>query len=170
MIDVRRYQHAEKRKWIAQALTDHSLDMMESEILEHTGTFCSQLVDPGKKSSSDRTTRDWSSARNVQHLVRELTFDVMGDICFGYSFQMLVDNANHGMLEAMKDGGRYLYAVSAFILSNPSMGLTFITDRAYVTAHQKPDLQMAFSLAKQRCRPFCELCQDALCSPVSQWQ
>ena len=112
MIDVRRYQHVEKRKWIAQALTEHSLDMMESDILEHARTFGSQLVDV-EKSGSDTATRGWSSACNVQHLVRELAFDIMGDIRFGYSFQMLVDNANHGMLEAMKEGGRYLYAVSA---------------------------------------------------------
>lgn len=110
MIDVHKYHHAEKRKVIARALNDHSLDLMDGVLLQHTRTFCKLLSDL-EESISAGGPQGWSIARNVQPIVRQLTFDVMGDVCFGYSFQMMANSTNHYIFGAMKQGGRCLYAV-----------------------------------------------------------
>jgi hypothetical protein len=103
-------QHAQKRKVIAQALTDRSLDLIDSVMLQHTRIFCKLLVD-SEESDSAIGAQDWSTARNVQKLISQLSFDVMGDICFGHSFQMMVNSTNHYIFGNMKEGGRCLYAV-----------------------------------------------------------
>ena len=110
MIDVHKYQHAEKRKVIARALNDCSLDRMDDVLLQHMRTFCKLLFD-SKESSSPGDPRDWCSARNIQTIFRQFAFDVMGEVCFGHSFQMMTNCINRYILGAMKGGGRCLYAV-----------------------------------------------------------
>lgn len=119
MIDVKRYHHAEKRKVIAQALTDHSLELVDDVLLQHIETFCSLIVREGNGKSSS-SSEEWSTPLDVQILTRHLGFDIMGDVCFGSTFDMMTDTANHYIHGAMKQGGQCLYAVSSSITTLPA--------------------------------------------------
>lgn len=108
MVDVHKYQHNEKRKVVAQALTGRALDAMAEVLARHTRIFCKVL---SETQSSGRPAKDWGSPCDVHPIVRQLTFDIMGDVCFGNSFDTMTSSGNHYIFRAMKQGGRCLYAV-----------------------------------------------------------
>jgi cytochrome P450 len=73
---INREEHAKKRRVLSYAFSDKALKSMEEHILVHVRHFCSRL----------------SSAvvpQNASLWCDSLTFDVMGDLCFGKSFGML---------------------------------------------------------------------------------
>lgn len=85
---------------------------MEQVILENIWKFCAQLI------HFDNNQEDeWSKAVDVAHLANHLSFDIMGTVCFGKSFEMLENPANRYILDVLSDGAQCLNTVSQTLAS-----------------------------------------------------
>ena len=103
-------QHAAKRRALAQPLSDQGLKELESSFLDNVEKFCSSLVDASGDASNESIT--WSQPRDVSKLTAYLSFDSMGDICFGQNFGMMEQPDNRYLLDVISDGVQGLVTVS----------------------------------------------------------
>ena len=103
--------HGRKRRIVAQGLSDGAIMAMEDHVLKNVRNFCSKMIRRGTPSSCDDGQSDgkssqmtWGPAKNMTHWTGCLTFDVMGDLCFSHSFDMLESKANQYMLKVLPAG------------------------------------------------------------------
>ncbi|CAI6236518.1 unnamed protein product [Periconia digitata] len=76
--------HARKRKVLNQAFTGESVKHAASFAIEHTDRWIDLLV-----KDEDIVTEDgWSKLRNMSDWTNYIIFDILGDICFGRSFEI----------------------------------------------------------------------------------
>lgn len=66
-------------------------------------TFCSALgTKPMPLTETAASGKDqWSVAQNMADWCNYLTFDVMGDLCFGKAFEMLENNGNRHVIDLL---------------------------------------------------------------------
>lgn len=84
--------HARKRRVLAHAFSDGAVKAMERYILQNVRTFTNGL---GASSDAVGTQRKgWGAGQNMADWCNYLTFDVMGDLCFGKAFGMLERDEN----------------------------------------------------------------------------
>jgi hypothetical protein len=69
---------------------------MERYILANIRTFCDSL---GAAASNDSEKKGWSVGQNMADWCNYLTFDIMGDLCFGKAFGMLERPDNRFAIE-----------------------------------------------------------------------
>lgn len=84
--------HARKRRVLSHAFSDSAIKSMENHILAHVRTFCDNLgsaLNPQAWSPMEKPTSGWTPAKNISDQANYLTFDIMGDLCFGKAFGML---------------------------------------------------------------------------------
>jgi cytochrome P450 len=82
--------HGRKRRVLSQAFSDNALKGMESVMLLHVRQLCSILGGERKENGETKwNMADWFSY---------LSYDVMGELCFGKSYDMLVDGARRGVI------------------------------------------------------------------------
>ena len=108
---VDRAVHGRKRRVMSQALAGNMVKAMEDHILEHVNVFCNCMIDKTAGSATKAIT-DWSSARSMTSWSSRLTFDVMGDVAFGRTFEMLKSETNRYILDILPDGVHGLNLVS----------------------------------------------------------
>ena len=110
-IDVR--EHLRKRRALSKALSDKSLKALEGALLRNVNNFCGQLLDGGGHSTAGTKSQDgWSPPREMAELGNCMTFDIMGDFCFGRSFHMTDVADNRYLLDVISDGAQGLNIVS----------------------------------------------------------
>ncbi|PLN81693.1 cytochrome P450 [Aspergillus taichungensis] len=81
--------HGRKRRVLSQAFSDHALKAMEDVVLLHVRQLCDKLANSqGSTNYSGKEDR----VRNLASWFSWLTYDVMGELCFGKSFDMLQGN------------------------------------------------------------------------------
>ncbi|KAJ4354681.1 uncharacterized protein N0V89_006418 [Didymosphaeria variabile] len=76
--------HARKRKLLNQAFTDKSAKHAAKFVVEHTERWIDLLADNKDAPSGD----GWTSTRNMSDWNDWLVFDILGDLCFGRSFDV----------------------------------------------------------------------------------
>ena len=81
---------------------------MEGAILNNFKCFCDQLAIP----TLDAPQKGWSQPKDMAQLMGYLTFDVMGDICFGRNFETLISTQNRDLIGVISDGAQGLNTVS----------------------------------------------------------
>lgn len=88
--------HGRKRRVLSHAFSDAAIKSMENHILAHIRQFCSNLggSNMGEKALtktvySEKTENDWTTPKNITDQANYMTFDIMGDLCFGKAFGML---------------------------------------------------------------------------------
>lgn len=74
---------------LSQAFSDNALKGMEEVMLLHVRQLCSILGGDGQGKGRKWNMADWFSY---------LSYDVMGELCFGKSYDMLVDGARRGVI------------------------------------------------------------------------
>lgn len=78
-------QHASKRRILAQLFTETALKGVEERVLSHISTFCACLH-TGRSS-------EWGMAKNMASWSDFLSFDIISDLCYGKSFNLLESEA-----------------------------------------------------------------------------
>jgi cytochrome P450 len=78
--------HARKRRVLSHAFSDTAVKQMEKYILGNIRTFCEGI---GGGPVNLAETKGWSAPQNMADWCNYLTFDIMGDLCFGKAFGML---------------------------------------------------------------------------------
>lgn len=97
--------HGRKRRVLSQAFSDNALKGMEDVMLLHVRQLCSIL---GRGSGSPAET-----TFNMADWFGYLTYDVMGELCFGKSFDMLIDRAKRKMVHLVDRAAYRHYVVCA---------------------------------------------------------
>ncbi|TAQ91634.1 hypothetical protein B7494_g39 [Chlorociboria aeruginascens] len=95
--------HMRKRRVLSRALSDRALKSMESVLSDKLRGFCDQFsVKPGY--ADEKAAEAWSDTKNMSELLKYLTFDLMGDFCFGQSFNVMEKSENRYLLKVICDG------------------------------------------------------------------
>lgn len=88
--------HGRKRRVLSHAFSDAAIKSMEDRILTHIRQFCSNLggCEMGERAlrknvHSEKSENHWTTPKNLSDQANYMTFDVMGDLCFGKAFGML---------------------------------------------------------------------------------
>ncbi|KAF2761963.1 cytochrome P450 [Pseudovirgaria hyperparasitica] len=87
--------HARKRRVLSHAFSDSAIKAMENHIIAHIRVFCDKLGEKAfprgrtVESLEKYSQEKWSKAQNIADWANYMTFDIMGDLCFGKSFGML---------------------------------------------------------------------------------
>lgn len=123
IIDTAKHNHAPKRKVVAYALSENSLAQVESSMLSSINKFC-ELIKNEKRQDAKRSQETWSAARDVSEYASYLSFDIMGQICFGQSFDTLEKSENRDILHVISDGAQCLNTVSKTYTSKASSAET----------------------------------------------
>lgn len=76
--------HAKKRKLLNLVFTQKSVSTSGTFINKHVDRWHELLV-----SSSDNDHRDWTEPINISERLDCLVFDILGDLCFGKSFEIV---------------------------------------------------------------------------------
>lgn len=111
IIDTAQHSHAPKRKVLAHALSEKSLAQVENSMLSSISKFC-KLVKNEKQQDTKRSQETWSAASDVSKYTSYLSFDIMGQVCFGQSFDTLEKSDNRYILNVLSDGAQCLNTVS----------------------------------------------------------
>lgn len=84
--------HGRKRRVLSQAFSDSALKSMEDVMLLHVRQLCAVLAGERQDESDVKIGEGASKGavvRNMADWFNYLTYDVMGELCFGKSFDML---------------------------------------------------------------------------------
>lgn len=88
---------------------------MEDHVLKHVRKFCDKLLRSEmfeSEISFEHASEDWSPAKDMSRWASYLTFDIMGDLCFSNTFNMMDSSENHYMLDVLPAGVQGLNIVS----------------------------------------------------------
>lgn len=119
--------HGRKRRVLSQAFSDHALKGMEDVMLLHVRQLCAVLAGhDGVDSDWDDLEEETKGAvvRNMGDWFSYLTYDVMGELCFGKSFDMLVSRGKRHMVKLVDRAANRHYVVSLLLQQNPARPLT----------------------------------------------
>ena len=108
---------------------------MEAYTLPVVRKFCKLLTSKVQQNGKERNT-DWTSPIDIALLYSYLSFDIMGQVCFRHSFDMLEKEENRHILETLTDGAQCLNTVSKLLLLHRRL-----TDWWQVS-HMQPLLQI----------------------------
>ncbi|KAI5364608.1 Putative cytochrome P450 [Septoria linicola] len=85
--------HARKRRVLSQAFSDAAIKSMENHILAHVRQFCQNLAGDNSlttfASAGNPENKGYGAPVEISDQANYLTFDIMGDLCFGKAFGML---------------------------------------------------------------------------------
>jgi cytochrome P450 len=90
--------HARKRRVLSHAFSDLAIKTMEKYVIDKVQTFSRVLpraqLDMLNASDSKSEVSEWSAPRNMAGMCDWLAFDIMGELAFGKSFDMLESPTN----------------------------------------------------------------------------
>ncbi|KAK2732727.1 hypothetical protein FQN57_002481 [Myotisia sp. PD_48] len=91
--------HGRKRRVLSQAFSEHALKGMEDVMLGNIRQFLAIMGgdEPGLESGTTNTEKGLA-VRNMSDWFAYLTYDVMGELCFGKSFGMLIDRGRRDVI------------------------------------------------------------------------
>lgn len=78
--------HSRKRRVLSHAFSENALRSLETYMIQNVNSWLSIL---GDSQTTDKA--QWSSPKNMTQLANYVTFDVLGDLCFGKPFGLLQD-------------------------------------------------------------------------------
>ncbi|CAI7630660.1 unnamed protein product [Penicillium pancosmium] len=88
--------HGRKRRVLSQAFSDAALKGMEDVMLLHVRQLCAVLAGSGFEADESQDRK--GLVRNMGNWFSYLSYDVMGELCFGKSFDMLITDSRRHMI------------------------------------------------------------------------
>lgn len=77
---INKTDHARKRRILNAAFSDRALKSAEPFIIRHVDRWCQRLLEGSEKD------KGWSQPKNMADWSDYLVFDILGDLCYGRSF------------------------------------------------------------------------------------
>ncbi|KAF2087755.1 cytochrome P450 [Saccharata proteae CBS 121410] len=96
---INKIDHGRKRRILSQGLGDNALAQVEPTIINLVGKFCSLLT-------GSTEAGEWSKPVDMANIANYLTFDVMSDLVFGTSYEMLDRPDKHWITTDLESGGQ----------------------------------------------------------------
>ncbi|EER23657.1 hypothetical protein D8B26_001785 [Coccidioides posadasii str. Silveira] len=96
---IDKHVHGRKRRVLSQAFSDNALKGMEGVMLVNIRQFCAIMAgdEPSLDAGAQRTQKGFV-VRNMADWFGYLTYDVMGELCFGKSFGMLIERGKREVI------------------------------------------------------------------------
>ena len=98
---------------LSHAFSEAALKGMESYVLEQVRDLCDKL---------GNSTDEWSEPRNMSVWADYLAFDVLGELCYGKSFEMKERGNNRYVAELVPIAVRAVYEVSDGCIADMTQG------------------------------------------------
>jgi hypothetical protein len=102
--------HGRKRRVLSQAFSDAALKGMEDVMLLHVRQLCAVLAGSGFEADESQDRK--GLVRNMGNWFSYLSYDVMGELCFGKSFDMLITDSRRHMIGLVDRAANRHYVVS----------------------------------------------------------
>lgn len=113
MIDTETFQHSNKRRAISNGLHGKATKHIEESVTRNLEKLCSIIT--------KNILYDWSSSFNVAEMFNYLSFDIMGDVCFGRTFNMQEQKEHRYIVDIVSDGAQCLNTVNhTLFYTNPT--------------------------------------------------
>jgi hypothetical protein len=94
-------------------LNEAGIKLFEDRVLERIQVFTDILgLREPKDAESDEKSDGWSSTKDMDKLSKWLTFDIVTDLCFGESADLLQSSKNRPYIKGITSGGRVGLLVS----------------------------------------------------------
>lgn len=101
--------HGRKRRVLSQAFSETALKGMEDVMLLHVRQLCAALAGvDGSNEGGDKK----GVVKNMANWFGYLAYDVMGELCFGKSFDMLINEGRRHMIGLVDRASNRHYLVS----------------------------------------------------------
>lgn len=100
---INKIEHARKRRVLSAAFSENALRSMENLVLGNIEIFAKEV---------DRRSVQQHKGIDMGEMFSWLTFDVMGELCFGKSFDMLRDEATRFVTHLIAQAAHSHYIVS----------------------------------------------------------
>ena len=107
--------HARKRHIISQGFSDAALRDLEPYIIANIEQWC-DLLDTNSNGQKTEAGQ-WSEAKDMSRWANYLTFDVLGDLCFGKPFGLLTSAAQRYIPKMMMSA---MYSLQLVSTLNPT--------------------------------------------------
>jgi hypothetical protein len=102
---INKEAHAFKRRINVGALTPTAIKKLESSIYKNCNVFLNMLVD-------EKGSDGWSKGRNMTNLIAYLVSDIMGDVAFSRSWDLMKNEKNRHMISILHRGTSLINTVS----------------------------------------------------------
>ena len=102
---VNKLVHANKRRTLCSVFSDKAVRSAETFVIDHVDRWNELLLDANSK--------DWSQPKNLARWSDYLLFDILGDLCFGKSFNIKEPEENPLKMipHAIASYSRFMYPV-----------------------------------------------------------
>ena len=103
--------HARKRRVLSQAFSDSAMRGLQPHILQVIETFCCAIggYPPGTDLEKEKKHDGWSKPRDMASWANYMSYDVLGDICYGASFDTLTREDNRFAIKLVQTSSRFHY-------------------------------------------------------------
>jgi cytochrome P450 len=129
--------HARKRRVLSQAFGDTAMKGLGGHVCDVVGRFCKAICD-------GRGEKGWSSPKNMALWANYMSYDVLGDICYGESFGTLEGEENRFAIKLVGLSSRFHY-LGAQMLVLKKIGLDRIL---FPDLRRKHEKFMAYSRSR----------------------
>ena len=144
--------HARKRRVLSQAFSDSAMRGLQPHIIHVIRTLCTAIAEfPQVNSLHEKDRESWSTPRNMANWANYMSYDVLGDICYGQSFHTLETEENRFAVELVGMSSQYHY-LNAQMPVLKKLGLdrllfpTLRVDRQRFMAYSKSKLTQRMKL------------------------
>lgn len=100
---------------LSQAFSDGAMRGLQPHIVEVIRRFCNALVgfegagEGEKGSGGEKEKGEWSTPKNMAEWTNYMSYDVLGDICYGKSFETLERAENRFAVELVGTSSKFHY-------------------------------------------------------------
>jgi cytochrome P450 len=105
---IDRALHARKRRVLSQAFSDNAVRGLTPHILGVIRTFTDAIGDFGRPAAGDEK-KGWSTPKDMAEYTNYMSYDVLGDICYGQSFETLEREENRFAMHMVAQSSRFHY-------------------------------------------------------------
>lgn len=101
--------HARKRRVLNSAFSENAIRSATAFVIKHVDRWNELLVE-------GNNGKEWTEPQNMSDLTDYLVFDIMGDLCFGKSFELKEPGKNpfKHMPHTIADFMQFMYPVSPY--------------------------------------------------------
>ena len=104
--EINKTAHGRKRRVLGHAFSDHALKSLEVFITNNVDRWCKLLGEDNGQSPST-----WSKSKDMRRWANYVTFDILGELCFGKSFGMMESTTKRGVPAMMMTRLQYFSIV-----------------------------------------------------------
>ena len=108
---IDRRSHARKRRVLSHAFSDHAIKSIQDYVVNNVTVF-TDVIGEKRPPPADVVVQEetgekgWTRPQNMSRLCDWLTFDIMGDLCFGKAFGMLERPDTHFVADLIAQASR----------------------------------------------------------------